>query len=152
MKTKIIKFIVSLAIPQIAGLAGAFFTASSVKTWYQELQRPSLVPPDWTFGVVWTILFILMGIAFYLIWKKNAKNAMILFFVQLFFNFLWSVIFFGLKSPSMAFIDLIVLWILVLLTIIYFYKASRPAAILLIPYILWISFAGYLNLFIWILN
>lgn len=162
-----LKFIISLIIPQLAGGLGSYFTAGSVKDWYPMLVKPALNPPSWVFGPVWTTLFILMGISAFLIWssytkatedkkkgleRKDVKIALGIFIGQLVLNTFWSIIFFGLHSPVGAFFELIVLWFAILIMIISFYKISRPAAWLLLPYILWVSFAGYLNYSIWQLN
>ncbi|KYK24635.1 TspO protein [Euryarchaeota archaeon SM23-78] len=154
---KIIKFIVSIVICQLAGIIGSFFTANSIPTWYLGLAKPSFNPPNWVFAPVWTTLFILMGVSLYLIWEEGfksegVKTGLLLFGVQLILNILWSIIFFGLRNPFIAFIEIVVLWIAILLTILKFYKVSRTAAYLLIPYILWVTFAAILNLIIFILN
>jgi tryptophan-rich sensory protein len=151
------KLIVSLAIPQLAGLVGSVFTASALKSWYVELAKPALNPPSWIFGPVWTTLFVLMGIALYLVWKKlptnkHAKTGLVLFGVQLGLNVLWSVLFFGLRSPGIAFIEIVFLWLAILATIVSFAKVSKKAAWMLVPYILWVSFASYLNYSIFILS
>ncbi len=155
------KLLISLALPQLAGLIGSLFTSSSIPTWYAAINRPSLSPPNWVFGPVWTTLFILMGIGFYLVWKKWAvlpwtkrqkRLALVLFGVQLVLNTLWSIIFFGLQNPGGALIEIVFLWLAIAATIITFAKISRPAAWLLVPYILWVSFASYLNYAIWTLN
>ncbi len=145
---KITKLIFSILICQLVGIGGAFFTSPVVSsTWYQNLEKPFFNPPSWIFSPVWITLYALMGIALYLVWKHK-----VLFFVHLFFNGLWSVLFFGLKSPFYAFLDLIVLWILILVLIFKFYKARKLAGLLLVPYLAWVTFAGVLNYFLWILN
>ncbi|MBW3014172.1 tryptophan-rich sensory protein [Candidatus Woesearchaeota archaeon] len=154
---KVVELLIAIIICNIAGVIGAIFTSPSVRTWYTTIQKPSFSPPNWIFGPVWTTLFILMGISLFLIWdkglkNKNVKTALIFFIIQLVLNTLWSILFFGLKNPLYAFIELIVLWVMILLTIITAYKVSKPAAYLLIPYILWVSFAGFLNLMIILLN
>lgn len=151
------KLIISLIIPQLAGGLGSFFTIGSVKNWYPVLVKPALNPPAWVFGPVWTTLFAMMGIATFLVWKKgldrkDVKIALGIFIGQLALNTLWSIIFFGLHSPGGAFIEIVFLWLAILATIIAFAKISKPAAWLLMPYILWVSFAGYLNFMIWMLN
>ncbi len=144
-----LKLIVCIIICEIAGFIGSIFTTPAIKTWYAFLNKPSFSPPDWLFAPVWIILFALMGVALFLILKRGKVS----FFVfQLIFNIGWSIIFFGLKSPNLAFIEIVILWWAILLTIINFYKTSKPAAFLLIPYILWVSFASVLNFFIWRLN
>jgi len=140
-----------------AGFIGSIFTMPSIPTWYTGLNKPPFNPPNWIFGPVWTTLFILMGISAWLIWEKGISNkevrsAIMIFSVQLVLNMLWSLLFFGLKLPLFAFAELVVLWLLILATILSFYRISRPAAWLLIPYILWVSFASVLNLSIWLIN
>lgn len=152
-----LKLIISIAVCQLAGIIGSFFTSSSVSTWYEELNKPSFNPPSWVFSPVWITLFLLMGVAFYIVWCKgiksiNSKIAVTLFGFQLGLNTLWSILFFGLRSPLASFIEILFLWIAILLTIIYFYKLSKPAAYLMIPYILWVSFAAILNFSFVILN
>ncbi|MFH1511613.1 MAG: TspO/MBR family protein [Candidatus Woesearchaeota archaeon] len=152
-----IKLIVSIAITNLAGLIGSFFTMDSVRTWYTTVHRPSFNPPNWVFAPVWTTLFILMGISLYLVWSKGVgarrvKIAMTIFGAQLALNILWSILFFGLRSPFYAFIEIIVLWAAIILTIAAFYMVSRPAAYLLIPYVLWVTFAAILNFSIYWLN
>lgn len=159
---KIYKLIISLIIPQLAGGLGSIFTVGSVKSWYLTLEKPMLNPPAWVFGPVWTTLFLLMGYALYLVWfsyaeasadkKVMIKIALTLFGIQMVLNALWSIIFFGLHSPGGALLEMIFLWLAILGTIITFAKISRPAAWLLAPYILWVSFAAYLNWAIWTLN
>ena len=150
---KIFKLIISIVLPFLASAIGGFFTASSVSTWYVELVKPSFNPPSWIFGPVWTLLYLLMGISLYLVWiKKSDKNAFILFGTQLVLNALWSILFFGLNAPLYAFIEIILLWGFIFATIFYFYKIDKVSAYLLLPYILWVSFAAILNLAIFILN
>lgn len=150
------KLISSLIIPQLVGGLGSYFTIGSVKDWYPVLAKPALNPPAWIFGPVWTTLFLLMGYALYLVWKdesgKNKRLAYWAFGIQMVLNALWSIIFFGLHSPGGALLEMIFLWLAILATIITFAKISKPAAWLLAPYILWVSFAGYLNFAIWALN
>lgn len=153
----ILKLVYSIAICQLAGLTGSFFTVSSVSTWYSNLIKPGFSPPNWVFSPVWIMLFILMGISLYLVWvkgtkTKEAKIALALFGIQLFLNVLWSIIFFGLRLPFYAFIEIIILWILILFTIISFYKISKAAAYLLTPYLIWVCFAAILNFSIVYLN
>lgn len=146
-----------IIISELAGVIGSLFTTPSIAGWYAGIIKPELNPPAWVFGPVWTTLFVLMGIAAFLVWRKgygrkDVKIALGLFYGQLILNTLWSIIFFGLHSPGGAFIEIIFLWLAILATIIAFAKISRPAAWLLLPYILWVSFAAYLNYSIWILN
>lgn len=142
---------------ELVGIAATPFTLSTISTWYQTLQKPPFSPPNWIFGPVWTILYFLMGVAAYLVWikgleKRAVKTALSIFIAQLVFNFFWSILFFGLHSPLLALIDILILWILILITIIKFHKISKIASYLLIPYILWVTFATILNLSIVLLN
>lgn len=158
MKNKLwIKLIVSLALPLAIGAIGSLFTASSIPTWYANLSKPTFAPPNWVFAPVWTTLFILMGIACFLIWKKGTavsgvKTSLGIYSFQLLLNLLWSVIFFYLRAPGWAFLEIMILWTAILLTVGRFHKISRLAAWLLVPYLLWVSFASYLNFSIWRMN
>jgi tryptophan-rich sensory protein len=154
---KIGKFIVSILVCQLAGIIGSFFTAPAIPTWYAELKKPDFVPPSWVFAPAWIFLFFLMGISLYLIWskdleKKEVRTSLFVFFIQLIFNILWSFLFFGLRSPLFGLYDIIILWFAIFVTILSFYRVSKWAAFLLIPYILWVSFATLLNFSIWQLN
>lgn len=153
----LIKLAIAIAISELAGIIGSVFTVSAIPLWYATLVKPALTPPAWVFGPVWTTLFALMGVAAFLIWKeglnrRDVKIALGIFIGQLALNTLWSIIFFGLHSPAAAMIEISFLWLAILATIVAFYKISRPAAYLLLPYILWVSFAAYLNFMIWVLN
>lgn len=153
----IVRLLMSIVICQAAGVVGSFFTTPNIPTWYKTLQKPAFAPPNWLFAPVWTILFLLMGIALYLVWKQGwgapgVRLAMIIFFIHLLVNILWSGVFFGLRSPLAGFFVIIALWFLIVLTIIYFSNVSKTAGILLIPYILWVSFASVLNFMIYKLN
>lgn len=153
-----LKLISSVIVCEFAGIIGAVFTFRAIPDWYATLEKPLLSPPNWIFGPVWTTLYLLMGIAVFLVWqkgfieRKDVKIAMSVFAVQLTLNALWSIIFFGMHNPGGAFIEIIFLWLSILATMIAFYKISKPAMWLLVPYILWVSFAGYLNYAIFILN
>lgn len=151
------KLILAIAIPLAVGFTSGFFTITGVGSWYQTIQRPSWNPPNWIFGPVWTTLYVMMGIALYLIWKadtsSNLKNyAILLFALQLILNFFWSFIFFNQQQPGWAFAEILVLWVLILLTIFAFAKVNKSAAWLLVPYISWVSFASILNYAIWRMN
>lgn len=151
------KLIISLVLCQLAGIIGMIFTSDSITTWYAALNKPSFNPPDWIFGPVWIVLYILMGISLFIIWKEDLKNrevkaAFVIFMIQLIFNAAWSLIFFGAKSISGGLVVIIVLWVLILITIIRFMKISRTAGIMLLPYLLWVSFATVLNFYILKLN
>jgi benzodiazapine receptor len=144
-------------ICEAAGFLGSFFTAPALPTWYASLQKPSFNPPNWVFAPVWLILYALMGIAAYLVWKvglekSEVKLGLAVFSVQLILNVLWSYLFFKLQSPPYALIEIIILWLFILLTIFSFLKISKTASYLLLPYILWVSFAALLNFFIVRLN
>lgn len=144
---------------QAAGIIGAAFTLEAIPTWYESLAKPSFAPPNWLFGPAWTLLYFLMAIAFYLVWVKldhkrakkpkvknqNIQIALNLFLAQLLLNFIWSPVFFGAKSPELALVIIVVLWAMILATIKAFFPLSKAAAYLLIPYLLWVSFASVLN-------
>jgi len=151
---KAAKLVFSVVICLLVGAVGSIFTYSSIPNWYASLNKPSFNPPNWIFGPVWTALYILMGISLCLFWdrKTKSKKSYAIFSIQLGLNILWSIIFFALHSPFLAFIEIILLWIAILLTILNFHKVSKTAAYLLIPYICWVSFASVLNLFILLLN
>lgn len=145
---------VSILLTQGAGGIGAIATMPKITGWYSTLVKPRFNPPNWLFGPVWTLLFLMMGAAFYLVWMKKEKNrkAIIIFAGQLFLNVLWSFLFFGAESPGLAFVEIIVLWIAIAATILTFERVSRAAAWLLIPYLFWVSFASVLNAAIFQLN
>lgn len=154
---KILPVLLFIILTEATGLIGSIATFPSIPTWYLTLNKPSFNPPNWLFGPVWTTLFAMMGIAAFLVWqkgmhKKPVKEAIIVFSIQLVLNIFWSIIFFGLHQPGVAFIEIVILWLMILITILRFYKISRPAGLLLIPYLLWVSFASFLNLVIVILN
>jgi len=151
------KLVIATVACEIAGIIGALFTTPSIPTWYATLAKPVLNPPAWIFGPVWTTLYFLMGIAAFLVWnkgwdRKDVRKALGVFLLQLVLNVAWSIIFFGLHSPFWAFVDLVAMWLAIVWTMSLFYKISKPAVWLLVPYILWVSFAGYLNLLILMLN
>jgi len=156
----IIAIIIAIVVSELAGIIGSIFTISAIPTWYAGLMKPALNPPSWLFGPVWITLYALMGIAAFLIWKYHAqekglekkRKALGVFCLQLFLNALWSIIFFGFHSPSWALVGIVVLWFTILWTMVLFYKISRSAMYLLLPYILWVSFAMYLNYSIVMLN
>lgn len=144
------KLLFSIGLCLGTGILGSFFTVSSIPIWYQTLNKPAFSPPNWVFGPVWTILYILMGISLYLVWTKRKVPPV--FWIQLILNALWSIIFFGLKNPTLALIDIIVLWIAIVLTIKSFSKINKLAGNLLMPYLIWVSFASVLNLGVVLLN
>lgn len=150
MKTaSILKLIVALALPLAVGGIAGMFTAEAVPEWYASLNRPSISPPNWLFGPVWTALYILMGISLWLIWKlpQDAKRnrAMALFFIQLALNFGWSFIFFYFHQIGLALIEIILLWIAIVLMLVQFYRLRPPAAWINVPYLLWVTFATFLT-------
>lgn len=152
-----IKYLISIIVCLGAGFIGSFFTSPAIQGWYANIIKPSFNPPSWIFGPVWTVLFIMMGIAAAIIWSKGlddkaVKIALIVFIVHLVLNVLWSVFFFGMQNPGLAFIDIIVLWLMIALVIYLFYMIDHRAGYILIPYILWVSFAAVLNFTIWRLN
>lgn len=164
---KTLKLVLAIGASLAAGAAGSLFTAPAIPSWYAGLVKPALNPPSWVFGPVWTVLYLLMGISLFLIWKSNPsvaprerRRGVILFFIQLALNAIWSPIFFGstsltingINNIGLAFIDIVLLWAAIALTILVFRKISRPAAWLLAPYLLWVSFALYLNYALWMLN
>ncbi len=160
----IFKLVIAVGVSEAAGIIGAIFTVSAIPTWYATLAKPALNPPAWIFGPVWTTLYFLMGISLFLIWKRYSlicadrriariwKIGIGLFIFQLVLNVFWSIIFFGWHNPGWAFVEIIFLWLVILATIIMFAKTYRSAAWLLAPYIIWVSFAGYLNFSIWQMN
>ena len=149
----IIRIVACVALGSIGGIA----TASSIDTWYANVNKPSFNPPNWLFAPVWTTLFTMMGIATALVWheginNKTVKNAILLFGVQFLLNMIWSWLFFGMQNPKLAFFEIIVLWVFIFLTIRAFFGIKNASGWLLVPYILWVSFASVLNFYIWQLN
>ena len=152
---KTIKFIISVLGAELIGSIGVIFTFPNIESWYAALNKASFNPPNWLFGPAWTILFFLMGWAFYKIWTsfaKNKTNAYWAFGVQFVLNVLWSAIFFGQHSLRLGFIEIIVMWIAILWTIIEFYKINKMAGYLLFPYLIWVTFGSILNYYALILN
>ena len=156
MTVRLKPLIINILVPLLTGGFSAVLTRNSMDT-FEKIIKPPFSPPGWLFPAVWTILFILMGISSYLVAssdadKKEKRRALAVYAVQLFFNFFWSIIFFGKGNYLFAFIWLIILWALIIVNSLLFGKISKPAGILLIPYLLWVTFAGYLNLAIYLLN
>lgn len=154
---KPLKLVLCIVACELAGSLGAIFTTPAINGWYATIQKPSFNPPNWIFAPVWTFLFFLMGVSLYLILEKDlkdktVKSALLIFTGQFILNILWSVLFFGLQRPFDAFIEIIILWFAILLTIVQFYKIDKKAAFLLVPYLLWVSLASVLNFSVWILN
>lgn len=152
------KLIFSIGICLGVGILGSFFTVDSIPNWYATLNKPFFSPPNWIFAPVWTVLYILMGYSLYLVWVKNNPSTSLrigvpaIFWIQLILNAVWSIIFFGMKNPTLAFIDIVVLWVSIILTIKAFSKINKLASYLLYPYLAWVSFALVLNLAIVFLN
>ena len=156
-KINLFKLLTSVLLCQLAGAVGSVFTASSIENWFSLLEKPVFSPSSWIFFPVWVVLYTLMGISLYIVWGKGVqqrevKIGLLIFGLQLGINILWSVLFFGLKSPYYAFIEIIFLWLAILLTIFQFRTISKTASYLLLPYIIWVSFAALLNYYLWILN
>jgi translocator protein len=176
----ILKLMIAVLLCELAGIIGSSFAMPAIRSWYYLLKKPPFSPPSWLFAPVWVILFLLMGISLYLAWSKNfeadvsgneaqkkawnpisaklwsgswrEENAILIFALQLILNILWPIMFFGLKSPGLALVEILMLWFAIFYTIVNFYRISRPAAYLLLPYILWVSFAAFLNFSIWWIN
>lgn len=153
----ILKLVASVLFCQAAGVLGALATRPSIPGWYQGLTKPVFTPPNWLFGPAWITLYVLMGIALFLVWRQGlgwagVKTALALFMIQLALNALWSWLFFGWHQLGLAFAGIVLLWIFILLTMIKFFSISRPAGWLLVPYLLWVTFASALNFSIWRLN
>jgi len=151
------KLLASVVACQLAGIVGAVFTRAAIPSWYAYLKKPSFTPPNWLFGPAWITLYLLMAVAACLVWQKGCQApgvrlALAVFLVQLLLNVLWSPAFFGWRSPLAGMIVIVLLWLAILVTIIAFSKISRPAALLLLPYILWVSYAAALNISIYFLN
>jgi len=156
MIKKSIILMLFLLVCQLPGLIGSYFTVSSIPVWYAGLNKPWFNPPNFLFGPVWFMLYVMMGVSFFMIWNTAAefqkKTAVIIFSIQLVLNALWSIIFFGMKNPGLAFFEIVVLWLFILLSIITFHPLSKKASYILIPYLLWVSYASVLNFAIWRLN
>lgn len=155
-RKKIAVLVILILICLSVGWVGSLFTAPAIEGWYAGLNKPWFQPPSWIFGPVWTLLYILMAVAAWLIWKEGGvkKNTapLIFFGLQLFFNACWSPLFFGLKTPGYAFADITALWMSIIVTSVLFMRKSRIAGLLMLPYLLWVSFAAVLNFAIWRMN
>lgn len=151
------KLLSSILACQLAGALGAVFTRSAIPSWYAGLKKPAFTPPGWLFAPMWITLYLLMAVAAYLVWRKGlthpgVRPALAAFVVQLLLNALWSPVFFGLRAPLAGAVVIVLLGLAIVLTIVLFWKISRPAALLLLPYILWVSLATALNISICLLN
>jgi tryptophan-rich sensory protein len=152
-----VQLILAITLPLAVGGLSGFATARGVETWYPTLVKPPFNPPAWVFGPTWTVLYILMGVALFLVWRQGldtqgVRLALIIFGVQLMLNALWSIIFFRMQSPGWAFAEILVLWIAIIATLWAFWRVLPAAGWLLVPYLAWVSFAAVLNGSIWILN
>jgi tryptophan-rich sensory protein len=155
--TRVLLFIVAIAIPLGAGIIGSLFTTPAITGWYSTISKPSITPPDWVFAPVWTLLYLLMGISLYLVISSGfssptVRQGIALFAAQLIVNVLWSVVFFGWHSPLPALMVLVILIVLVAVTLLVFARSSRPAAWLLVPYLGWSCFAAVLNALVVLMN
>lgn len=156
-KIQLGKLALSILVAQSAGLIGAIFTANSVQTWYTTLNRPELSPPNWVFGPVWTLLYTLLGISLYIVWTRHVGGRartlwLRLFFIQLVLNTLWSILFFGMQNPEVAFYEILTLLASIAGLIGLAFSFDKRVPLLLLPYLCWVSFAMYLNYAIWQLN
>jgi tryptophan-rich sensory protein len=152
-----LRLVFSLLLPLAAGALGGLATSQGVSEWYPTLQKPFFNPPSWVFGPVWTLLYLMMGYAFFLIWNMGPSNpkvrvAMAVFGLQLLLNVLWSFLFFGARAPGWAFLEIVLLWLLIGQTLLLFRRLRTWAGWLLAPYLAWVTFAGVLNFAIWTLN
>jgi benzodiazapine receptor len=149
--------IISMVITVSIAVTASQFTISQIPVWYSKLNKPSFNPPNWLFGPVWSVLYLMIAVAAYLVWQRRNDGALYkttrtVYFIQLALNFLWSATFFGMHQVLGALVVIALLWISIVATIYYFGKFSKTAAWLLVPYLLWVSFASVLNLYIYLLN
>ncbi len=152
-----IKLVISVALPLAVGGLSGFATARGVSIWYPTLVKPSFNPPAWVFGPVWTLLYIMMGVAAFLVWRRGldtdgVRTALMVFAIQLVLNGLWSILFFGMRSPGWALAEIIVLWTAIGITTLLFWRVVPSAGLLLLPFWMWVSFAAVLNASLWWLN
>jgi tryptophan-rich sensory protein len=151
------RLVICLLVPQLVGITSGLLTVSAVRDWYVTLARPSFTPPSWVFGPVWTAIYLLMGIAAFLVWQRGlgapfVRTALSVFAVQLLLNGLWSVLFFALRSPGIALVEILVLWALIAWCMMLFFRVRAVAGALLVPYLAWVTFATALNFEFWRLN
>ena len=152
-----VRLIVSIVVCECAGIIGSVFTTPAIPTWYAALEKPVFTPPNWLFAPAWGTLFFLMGVAAFLVWRKGSgkpqvRTALILFLAQLVLNIGWSVAFFGYECPLCGMVVILVLWVAILVTMLKFFRISVAAGALMVPYILWVSFATALNVAVYVLN
>jgi len=151
------KLVIAIALPLVVGGLSGYATAGGVSTWYPTLVKPSFNPPAWVFGPVWTLLYIMMGVAAFLVWRQGpaaegVRLALAAFVIQIVLNGLWSILFFGLQTPGWALVEIILLWLAIVATLVLFWRVVPAAGVLLIPYLAWVSFATVLNASLWWLN
>jgi benzodiazapine receptor len=155
-RTRWIGLVIFIAICLGAGTLGAVATTPEIEGWYKTIAKPSWNPPDWIFGPVWTTLYVLMAVAAWLVWKpagfRAAAVPLALFAIQLLLNIGWSWIFFRMHEPGWAFVEIVVLWLAIVATTVAFFRCSRIAGWLLVPYVAWVGFASVLNFAIWQMN
>lgn len=148
--------LICLMLPLIIGGISGYATASGIQSWYVTLHKPSFNPPNYLFGPVWTLLYILMGVSLFIIWRSKQgikrSNALKIFILQITLNFLWSFLFFKFNLIGLALIDIALIWLSIIIMILRFHRVSKPAAYLQVPYLLWVTFASVLNGAIWFLN
>lgn len=152
-----LKLVVAIALPLVVGGLSGSATAGGVSTWYPTLVKPPFNPPAWVFGPVWTLLYIMMGVAAFLVWRQGmavegVRLALAVFVIQLALNGLWSILFFGLQAPGWALVEIILLWLAIVATLVLFWRMVPAAGLLLFPYLAWVSFATVLNASLWWLN
>lgn len=153
----LLRFLLSISLPLLVGGTAGWATAQGVRDWYPALVKPPFNPPAWVFGPVWTLLYLMMGVAFFLVWRRvsvspTSRGALAAFGVQLFLNFLWSFLFFRARSPGWALFEILLLWLALAWTVARFFRESRWAGWLMTPYLAWVTFATVLNASIWLLN
>jgi len=145
-----------LLVSFVAGAIGSVFTRRAIPEWYVTLRKPTWTPPNWVFGPVWSTLYLMMGLAAWLVWRKvgwaGGTTALALFGAQLALNALWSVLFFGMRSPGPAFVEMVVLWVMIVVTMVVFWAIRPVAGALLLPYLMWVTFAARLNWAVWRMN
>ncbi|WP_026475183.1 TspO/MBR family protein [Alkaliflexus imshenetskii] len=155
-KTLILKLLISISLPLGVGAIAGMFTAQAVPEWFASLNRPWFSPPNWVFGPVWTALYLLMGVSFFLIWNQGASRnrqlAVVVYFIQLLLNFAWSFIFFYFKMIGLALVEISLLWLSIVVMLLLFHRVKPAAAYLNLPYFLWVTFATFLTAGYFLLN
>ena len=152
-----VRFVISIVLCQVAAAIGAFFTTPAIPTWYASLRKPALTPPNWLFAPVWTALYLMMAVSLFLVWntgpkRREVRESIVIFCVQLGVNVFWSYSFFGLQSPALGLVVILALWLSILISIASFFRVSKIAALFLVPYLVWVSLATYLNYSVVMLN